>query len=145
MKLIKKILLCSTPIIGMTAIAPIVLSSCSSNYPAWKTSGLPSGMSVKGSTATIKLTDTGFWYTGLTSSSMIGDISWSLQNLGSGLGAIIDIYLNVPSGWMLDISRGTYGISLDSEILNGSYNIYWYWTNSSSTSTTRLLLTGFNS
>lgn len=143
MSYFKRIALWSTPIIGASLIAPIVLSSCSSNFPTWLSSNLPAGMSVNRSKATITLSSTPFWYTGLTSSSTLSDLSYSLSNTTYGLGAILAKYLSIPSGWYLDVFRGTAGVSVDQEIYNGSYNIYWYWTNSSSSSTTHLLLKGF--
>lgn len=126
--------------------ASISLTSCSNDKPTWLSQNLPSGMTIKGNDATIKLSSQPFWITSLTSSSSLLDIANSLNDNLLGLGGLLRIYLSIPSNWTIDFDKGTYGVSVDSEIYNGSYNMYLYFKNSTSgKSTLHLLLTGFSS
>lgn len=105
----KKVLLFSLPVAGLGIATPIILTSCgtsNSSEPRWKSSGLPSIMTLENhNNAVIKLGTTGFWTTGLTSNSKSEDVSKSISDFTNGLGKLNITFLYVPSlGWSLDVS-----------------------------------------
>lgn len=148
LSLLKKILFISVPTSALLITTPVVLSSCTvAGTPSWSTTNLPTGMTVEGTTATIQLSTEPFWTTNLTSNSTLTDLANSLLNFSDGLGSLILKYFNLPLGWFLDTSKGTYGVVLDAQPDNGSYGATVYFTSlldSNNKGEARLVIKGIN-
>ena len=101
--------------------------------------------------AVIKLGTTGFWTTGLTSSSNEINIITSIGNFQNGLGKLLTNYLYLPSSgnWNLDISSSTSSPSLGASVndnigTGGNYEIIWHYINDNREKVdVKLTLTGF--
>lgn len=145
LSLLKKILFISAPTSVLLITTPVVLSSCvSDSTPHWSTTNLPTGMTVAGTTATIQLTAEPFWTTNLTTSSTLSELSNSLLDFSNGLGKLVLTYFNLPIGWILDTTKGTYGVVVDTQPIDGSYGATIYFSSlfSSAKGEARLVVKG---
>lgn len=134
LNILKKGLFFTLPIASIGIATPLIVTSCgstsNSSEPGWKTDNLPSGMTVENhNIAVIKLSESPFWTTGLTSGSTTQQILASISNLNSGLGKLAALYLYYPTSttWTLDSTKGTGGISMDTTITNGVSNLTWHF------------------
>lgn len=124
---------------------PIVLSSrVSDSTPHWSTTNLPTGMTVKGKTATVQLTSEPFWTTNLTTSSTLSDLGSSLLEFSNGLDKLVLTYFNLPIGLILDTTKGTYGVVVDTQPSDDSYGATIYFSSlfSSAKGEARLVVKG---